>query len=78
MSIAQEYFEESVHLVQLTLPIVEPKLSEYYQTFRTRVPPLMDVSYLISSFVLFFFTDEFSFSYRTVSPSLVTLGSSGR
>jgi hypothetical protein len=44
MSIAQEYFEESVRLVQPMLPIVEPKLSEYYQTFRTRVPPLMDVS----------------------------------
>jgi hypothetical protein len=44
MSIVQEYFEESVRLEQLTLPIIEPKLSEYYQTFRTRVPPLMDVS----------------------------------
>jgi hypothetical protein len=59
MSIAQEYFEESVRLVQPTLPIVEPKLSEYYQTFRTRVPPLMDVSYSISSFVLFFLLMSF-------------------
>jgi hypothetical protein len=57
MSIAQEYFEESVRLVQPTLPNVEPKLSEYYQTFHSRVPPLMDVS--IPSFVLFFLTNMF-------------------
>jgi hypothetical protein len=44
MSIAKEYFEESVHLEQPILPVVQPKLAEYYQTFRTRVPPLMDVS----------------------------------
>jgi hypothetical protein len=44
MSIAQEYFEESVRLEQPILPVIQPKLAEYYQSFRTRVPPLMDVS----------------------------------
>jgi hypothetical protein len=72
MLIAQEYFEESVHLEQPVLPVVEPKLSEYYQTFRTRVPPLMDVSTLISSFVLFFLLMNFLSFYRTASPSLVS------
>jgi hypothetical protein len=76
MSITQEYFEESVRLVQQTLPIVEPKLSEYYQTFRTWVPPLMDVS--ISSFVLFCLPMRFLPFNRTVSPSSVTLGLLGR
>jgi hypothetical protein len=76
MSIAQEYFEESVCLEQPVLPVIQPKLAEYYQTFRTRVPPLMEVS--ISSFVLFLFIDMFSFFHRMVSPSLVTLESSGR
>jgi hypothetical protein len=76
MSITQEYFEESVRLKQPVLPVIQPKLVERYQTFRTRVPPLMDVC--ISSFVLFLFIDMFSFLHRMVSPSLVTLGSSGR
>jgi hypothetical protein len=57
MSIAQEYFEESVRLEQPVLPVVQPQLAERYQTFRTRVPPLMDVS--ISSFVLFFLLTSF-------------------
>jgi hypothetical protein len=69
MLIAQEYFEESVRLEQPTLPTVEPKLSEYYQTFRTRVPPLMDVSYLTSSFVLFFLLMSF-LSFIEWSPCL--------
>jgi hypothetical protein len=61
MSIAQEYFDESVRLEQPTLPVIQPKLAEFYQTFRTRVPPLMDVSIhlffrvilLLISFLLF-------------------------
>jgi hypothetical protein len=77
MSIAQEYFEESVRLEQPVLPVIQPKMAEYYQTFHTRVPPLMDVSIHLFLRVISF-TDKFSSSYRTVSPSLVTLGSSGR
>jgi hypothetical protein len=77
MSIAQEYFEEPVRLEQPALPIVEPKLSEYYQTFRSWVPPLMDVSIHLFLRVVSF-TDKFSSFYRTVSPSLVTFESLGR
>jgi hypothetical protein len=55
MSIAQEYFEESIRLEQPALPVIQPKLAEYYQTFRTRVPPLMDVSiHLFLRVVLFY------------------------
>jgi hypothetical protein len=64
MSIAQEYFEESVRLEQPVLPVVQPKLAEYYQTFRTRVPPLMDISvYLFLRVVPFI--DKFSFIERS-------------
>jgi hypothetical protein len=58
MLIAQEYFEESVRLEQPVLPVIQPKLAEYYQAFRTRVPPLMDVSIYLFLRV-FPFTDSF-------------------
>jgi hypothetical protein len=59
MSIAQEYFDESVRLEQPTLPVIQPKLAEFYQTFRTRVPPLMDVS-IHFFFRVILFIDKFS------------------
>jgi hypothetical protein len=66
--IAQEYFEESVHLEQPVLLTIEPQLAGYYQTFCSQVPPLMDVS--IHLFVLFFLTDKFLFFLLEWSPYL--------